>query len=374
MIVFAVPRSGDELVFNVVALYDMTLNTEQLSIADMTGYVRSAIPNDAIIGNIYEFNYSYELKFVHNGENFNPDVFKQTFNVRVFNPDALFREFIKLTIPKDSQTLSGLSDTAKLITDNKTQFPRIKIFVPDYNGKIFSREGVVFHTVYEPGDKFLDSVCEIKGAHFDDVVTRLDFSFRLTNKEPLLEQIFDKIDKAGYGLNWDLPFDYKINTSRYYPPAPLTKILANICQDNFLTFAINENIISIKKIDENNDIQSPSEGIYFSFANTIPGSVLMESQNFKIENYSNVNFRSEIADLKLFMSIYVGNDSGDDKAFDTFSKANFLIGTTFLYRFYILSYSILYSRKGLFMDIVATNNWLLQNIKLDSFLENKIYQ
>ena len=374
MIVFAIPKTDNEFIFHVVVLYDMTLNTEQLSIDEMTKYVLSAVPDDSFLGEIYEFNFSYELKFTHNGENFNPDVFKQTFDIQVFNPDSLFRELIKLTIPKDSQTLSGLSDTTKLITDNKTMFPRIKIFVPDYNGNIFSREGIVFHTVYEPGDKFLDSVCRIRGAHFDDAVTRLDFSFNLSNKEPLLEQIFDKIDEAGLNLDWDLPFDYKIHTSRYYPPGPLIRTLANICKDNFLVFGVNEKTISIKKIDENNTIQLPFEDIYFSFLNNIPGSVLIEAQNFKIENYSNANFRSEIADLKLFMSIYLGNDSSDDKAFDTFSKANFMIGTIFLYRFYVLSYSISYSRKGQFMDIVATNNWLLQNIKLDSFLENKIYQ
>lgn len=373
MIGFAIPRDGTEFVFDVAILYDTTMSDDQKSLIDIQSAIFRSLPDNTGLGDIFEFNLSYDLTFTHNGENFGPGTMKQTFDIKVYNPDTVFRDLIKLQIPKDSITLQTLSDVTKLITDNKTQFPRVTIFVPNADGNDIIRTGIIYYNSYEPGEQFLDSLCELKGAHFDDAVTRLNFSFNITKDIPLYDQLKPFVNEAGFDMQWNFDFFFKTNSNRYYAPKPLARILADICLDNFLVFSIGQTSISFNKIDENNEIVIPNTTNIFCFNNLIPFSFLIDSQNFRINNYSNVEFRSEIVDLELFTSIFIGNDSRDPNAFDTFSKFNVMIGTTPLYRFYLLSYSITFSRKGKYMDVTGTNNWLLQNLKLDSFLENKIY-
>lgn len=323
------------------------------------------------------FSLNYVVAFRHTAVNMG-DALKTSVNLSISNAPAALSSLINVKQIVGQESAISLQDATAKIVDAQNEFPQ-GVFIFNFPGPAgimqkIARKFVVYGTAFNFDAKRVNSTLEVRAASFDSMVMRLALKMDINKKAPL----FDQIQKAIAILKYSVTCTEAIGNlipviARYYPPAPLNKILANVCRDNAIFFDIDEDkkIVHLQSLKSEN---TPSDFFpqNFCFRGYYPGADLIST--FSVQDYATASFSTEIADIGLFDSVIVWDDSDAEGLFANFRSGEpYGLRAVLSYLFYVLEYELHWSSYESKLVIRGTNNWLISNFKLDTLFENAVY-
>jgi len=362
-----------------VVIVDYTRSDEQYSLIDINKYVLKLSTKGAYAlrpANIYSLDYS--ATFTHSGINYGKSL-KQSFEATIINAPTELVKLLNIEQYASQQNIGALTTAVKNVIDPQVKFPTGGIVFKALDGSVITRKFMIYSTPYNFDPLRINSNLQLHGAHFDSMVLRLQFAFDIKKSAgPLVPQISAKLTAAGLRIDAkSLTMTSLPVLDKFYEPMPLNSTLQEICQDNNLGFDIKDSTISFQSLDPNTP-PAPTIKNSFSFKNSVFGSKAISS--FSLNNYVSCEFESEIYDPELFTSVAVYDDTSTSNIltggglFANLTKSPDLVSGFAGYRFYVQEYTLHDSRAKTSCTTKGTNNWLVNNFKLDYLLENKIYQ
>jgi hypothetical protein len=382
VLIFYAPTEGVAL--NPIVVCDYTRSDEQYSIPQIQLFVNSLgvlqNPGKAILPinplNIYSLD--YKMSYTHNGANYG-DSLKTKFTAQIINPPQKLVSLLNIKQYGSSENIETLSNAiTSSIIDPNIQFPTGAFVIrPNSNARLteaVKRTFMVYSTDFRYDERRTNAFLTINGAAFDSMVIRLEFSANIDKDLPLIPQLVavaagsQLIVTADASLGATFP-----KISKFYAPQPAAKLINAVCRDNNLMSDFNSTTrtITIKSLTPNSASLFPLEQL--CFAGRIPGAKIMNM--FALQNYYSCDLEAELFDATLFDYVMVFDDSGTGGQFANLNKipGTGLAGTISAYKFYVLQYTYEDSRMKTSVKIRGTNNWILSNLKLDNFLEQKIF-
>lgn len=368
-------KSVSPTITQPIVIIDYTRSDEQYSDIEIGVWVNVFAPLDAAtILKPVVYSLDYTATFTHSGMNYGNSL-KQTFEASIINAPVELVKLLNIEQYASQQNISALSNALNNVIDPQVIFPTGGILFKGLDGSKIYRKFMVYSTPYDFDSRRINSTLKIKGSHFDSMVMRLQFAINIKKSIPLLGQIEGVISKAGLSINgqsYVTLASFMPVVDKYYSPMPLNASLDEICRDNNLAYDNNNGVLSFVSLSPNSP---PSQVVKnkFSFLNSVPNTKMISS--FSLNNYVSCEMESDIYDPELFSSITVFDDSRTDgKLFSNMVKSPDILSGFQGYRFYVQEYSLHDSRDKTSAITKGTNNWLLNNFKLDHLLENKIYQ
>lgn len=375
---FKRPDPNNTEVWDTTVILDYTRSDDQYSMSDIAQWT---IGTGGELS-IFSLNYSVHYSHAANTDSLDKAL-KTSVEISISNAPAELSALLNLQQLVGQESVLSILSATKRVIDAEVQFPRGVFVFPGPDGSDIYRNFVVYSTNYNFDSKRVNSTFIIRGASFDSMVMRLNFAANLDRSLPLISQVTTLAENAGYKVAADASLldeeggstVLKPIVSRYYPPAPLTTILGEICRDNGLFFDLDEGdkLIVLKLLDPDKPpLGAPVQ--YFSFRGTGPGNLI---STFSIQDYATMTLKSDVVDLKLFDKVAVYDDSSSDGLFGNMRSDPLLLLPTSLtlgYPFYVLGYDFRFDAQESTITIRATNNWVLSNFRLDTLFENAVYQ
>jgi hypothetical protein len=374
-------RSTDTNFATPVALLDYTRSDDQYTekeirkAVDRAGIEILNIPINSAALSVFSLNYA--VRYKHSAINL-ADSLKTSVNVVIQNAPPELVTLINVQQLVGQESVLSLENATKMVVDAQNVFPYGVLFFdiagPGGTTITLARKFMVYGTSFNFDERRINSKMVIRGASFDSMVMRLKFNLDIDKKSFLVDQLASKLTPAGYqvkasdtGIAHLTPV-----VARYYPPAPVNKILANVCRDNGVLFDLDEKnkIIKIQGLDSKNPPTLPNPR-KFCFRGTPPGEWLIST--FAVQDYAGAIFKTEMTGCELFDSVELFDDSRSAGLFATYrAKPAPVLGLQ-AYQFYVLEYEYLISAWESSLEIKATNNWLISNFRLDTLFENAVY-
>ena len=364
-----------------IIIVDRTRSDEQWSEIEIGVWMNTLAPLDA--GAILYpkiFSLDYECEYTHSGITYG-NALKTQFNASIRNAPLELVKLLNIEQYTSSQNMEILNKAINNIIDPQIIFPSGGIVLKGLNGEIITRKFIIYSTPYNFDNLRVNSFLNLKGAAYDSMVIRLKFNGYIYKNQPLMTQLTTLL--AQYELLVDTTSSPLLSAiipkfDKYYAPQPVNNFLAEVCTDNNLTFTNKDNIVKFIMLSPDSP---PNQLIKqnFTFRNSVANSKMISS--FSLNNYVSCEFETEIFDPELFSSVHVYDDTDssiintggvESSLFSNLSKSPG-IGKFSAYRFYIQEYTLHDSRYKTTAKIKGTNNWLLNNFKLDHMLESKIY-
>ena len=328
---------------------------------------------------VYSLNYDYT--FTHSGLNVG-DSKRTAFHATVLNAPNDLVGVLRIKEVMSATNFSLLANGLSRVADSEVSFPTGLLITKMVSGKSLTRPFTIYSTPYTPDRFRVENRLELFGGAFDDVVLRLALSAEFKKTISLQAQIINLMENTPYTLSFQFPYEQQPTIDRYYPPAPLNVILEDICRDNKLTFKVEGATYTFLSLDPT-AAPSASYKNQFSFLNSVKDTKLVSNLTFS--NYAIANIETELYDASLFESIVVYDDSSfketpgaaTSNRLDIFYNLNKVSGLSKKYNaysFYVIGYTITDTRNATFIKIIGSNNWLLNNIKVDALFEPAIYR
>ncbi len=384
MLIFYTPTEG--IALDPIVICDYTRSDEQYSIEQIQFYVNSLgilqNPGKIILPvdprNI--FSLDYKMQYSHGGAEYG-DSLKTKFTCQIINPPQELVSLLNIKQYGSSQNIKTLSKTlTNAILDPQIQFPTGAFVIQPYATSdlvdTIERTFMVYSTTFNYDERRTNAFLTINGAAFDSMVIRLEFSANIDKDEPLILQLQDIVSDSDLRINADpsLASFFPV-VSKYYSPQPAAKLINEICLDNELMsdFDSQSKTITIKSLTPNSASLEQTEVLCFN--GEVQGALIINQ--FALQNYYSCDIESEAFNAKLFDYVTVCDDTRTRGQFENLNESPFPIpaGATTVkgYKFYVLQYTYEDSRAKTTIKFRGTNNWLLSNLKLDNFLEAKIY-
>lgn len=384
MLIFYTPTEGSAL--KPVVICDYTRSDEQYSIPQIQIFVNSLgvlqNPGKVIlpIDPRDIFSLDYKMTYSHGGAEFG-DSLKTKFMAELTNPPQKLASILNIKQYGSSQNIKTLSNTlTSAIIDPQIQFPTGAFVIkPNSNSRqteVIKRTFMVYATNFRYDERRTQAVLTISGAAFDSMVIRLEFSANIDKQLPLIPQIQKVAGSSGLIVTADSSLSsFLPKVSKFYAPQPAAKLINEICQDNNLMSDFNstQKTITIKSLTPNSASLFPLEIICFN--GMVPGAKI--ANQFALQNYFSCDVEAEAFDASLFDYVTVYDDTMTGGQFDNLNEipVPLVVGRNRIkgYKFYVLQYTYEDSRLKTSIKFRGTNNWILSNLKLDYFLEQKIY-
>lgn len=381
MIIFFKRKAGGDYA-TPVALLDYTRSDDQYTEKEIRQYVTKAgvelpaLRVDPSALSVFSLNYA--VKYKHSGINLG-DSLKTQITVMIQNAPPELVTLINVQQIVGQETVMSLENATNMVVDAQNVFPYGVLFFdtvgPAGTTVTVARKFIVYGTSFNFDERRVNSKMTVHGASFDSMVMRLKFNLDIDKKSFLVDQLAAKLNPQGYQVK---PSDTGIShltpvVARYYPPAPVNRILANVCRDNGVLFELDEKnkIIKILSLDSKNPPQLPNPR-KFCFRGTPPGEYLIST--FAVQDYAGAIFKTEMTGIELFESVNLYDDSKNLGLFSTYrAKPAPVLGLQ-EYQFYVLEYEYTISIYESTLEVRATNNWLISNFRLDTLFENAVYQ
>lgn len=384
MLIFYTPTEG--IALDPVVICDYTRSDEQYSIPQIQTFVNSLgilqNPGKVIlpVNPLNIFSLDYKMMYSHGGAEYG-DSLKTKFTCQIVNPPQKLVSLLNIKQFGSSENIETLSNTLTTsILDPRIQFPTGGFVIkPNSNARntaTIKRTFMVYSTTFNYDERRTNAFLTINGASFDSMVIRLEFSANIDKDLPLIPQI-QRVAASSQLRVTSSPLLASLSpvVSKYYPPQPAAKLINAICQDNNLMsdFDSTERTITIKSLTPNSASLIPLEILCFN--GQVPGALIMNQ--FALQNYYSCDVEAEAFDATLFDYVTVFDDTRTRGQFANLNKIPIpvIVGSNKIdgYKFYVLQYSYEDSRAKTTIKFRGTNNWLLSNMKLDNFLEAKIY-
>lgn len=326
------------------------------------------------------FSLDYTMKYTHSGISYG-DSLKTKFTAVITNPPIELANLLNIKQYGSTQNVQVLSDKlTSSIINPRISFPTGAFVIkPNSNASLadtIERTFMVYKTSFYMDDKRSNSYLTIDGAAFDSMVIRLSFSADIDKRLPLMGQLKILGGKAGFLVTSDPAVESVMPTvSKFYAPQPVDKVINEICLDNNLMADVDSTgkTIHIKSLTPNSASLIPQAVLCF---NGLISTAKLVSK-FTLQNYYSCDIESEAFDCDLFDYVTVYDDTMNGDQFYNLNKIPFplILGTSVTngYKFYVLEYSYEDNRLKTSINFRGTNNWVLSNLKIDNFLESKIY-
>lgn len=368
---------------NPIAVVDYTRSDDQYSntqILRKALTVGSEVTRSFVNGAALQvFSLSYLIQYRHSGVALG-DSLKTACEISIENAPGELASLINLQNVTGQESVLSLQNATTKVLDAEVEFPYAAIILKSGPGLLDTdivRSFIIYGVNYNYDTRRVNNLLALKGAGYDSMVIRLRLAVDLKKSLPLIAQLNTAFASSGYKVTGDPTILLSTPVvDRYYPPATIDNILNAVCKDNGVYYDLDDNnkTITIKSLAKS-DVPRDFFNTKFCFRGAYPGANIISS--FNVKDYATVVFEAEIADVDLFDTVTVYDDSGTDGLFDNFRKnvAFFLSGTKVIwsYDFYILQYEYMDNRNKTSVRITATNNWLVSNFKLDNFFEASVY-
>jgi hypothetical protein len=326
------------------------------------------------------FSLDYSMKYSHGGMSYG-DALKTKFTAVITNPPLELVGLLNIKQYGSSQNIQVISD--KLVSnviDPRIAFPTggfvIKPNSNASNSDTINRTFMVYSVNFQYDERRTNAYLTINGAAFDSMVMRLGFSADIDKKFPLITQMKKLAASGGFILNSDPALSAVMPTvSKYYAPQPADKLINEICLDNNLMsdFDSSGKTIKIKALTPTSASLFPQYPICFN--GMVPSAKI--ANYFSLENYYSCQTECEAFDCELFDYVTIYDDTMNGGQFVNLNKIPIplILGPNILngYKFYVLEYTYEDNRNKTSIKFRGTNNWVLSNLKIDNFLEAKIY-
>ena len=149
----------------------------------------------------------------------------------------------------------------------------------------------------------------------------------------------------------------------------LNELLDEICMQNKLVPVVDGKMITIySQTDKPSKLDTALEFSFLGAAGAIawaPG----------IENYTNLRFKTEYFDAKLFRPVKIYNDIKNEM-FAGFAESNSVSDVKInckIYDGYIIRYALTRSSAEITAEVTVSNNWLFAQMPIDGILEKTVY-
>lgn len=364
-----------------LAVVDYTRSDDQYSFSEIQEQVLSAGVEKVNLSALSVFSLNYSVSFRHSAVNL-PNALKTTIGFSIANAPSKLSSLVNVQQIVGQESALSLQDATQKIIDAQNQFPH-GVFVFQFQGptglmQTIKRKFIVYGTTFNFDAKRVNSTLQIRAASFDSMVMRLKLNLDIKKTKPLFDQIQTALKTSSTASTYSVTCTEAIGhlmpvVERYYPPAPLNKILGNVCRDNGIFFDIDEDqkIVHLQSLKSDN---TPSDFFpkNFCFRGYYPGANLIST--FSVQDYATASFGTEVADISLFDSVNVWDDSDAEGLFANFRSGEpYGLKMVFSYLFYVLEYELHWSSYESRLVIRGTNNWLISNFKLDTLFENAVY-
>lgn len=370
----------DELGFiQPVVIIDYTRSDEQYTYLEIQNFMFSLSGKGAWAHrtpHIYSLDYS--ASYTHSGINYGKSL-KTEFNATIVNAPTELIKLLNVEQYTSQQNLTSMTNAVNAIIDPQVKFPTGGIVFKTTTGETITRKFIIYSTPFNFDSRRINSNLELCGASFDDMVLRLKFDISvLKTNGPLLPQLATLLTAHELTINPESLINLGTRmpaVDKWYSPAPANSILQEICIDNNLAFNNENGIITFNDFDPNSP--DPITKNKFSFNNSVSSNII---STFSLQNYVSASYETEIYDAELFSTSTIFDDSktadllGQGGIFSNLTKSPDIVSRYSGYKFYILEYTMYDSKNKTSIVTRATNNWIMNNFKLDYFLENKIYQ
>lgn len=381
MLIFFIPDSGSNEI-TPVAIFDATQTDDQWSNFEVRALSKKwaanfqgrELPDDIDVKSPVMLSLTYEADFYHNGLNAG-ESFKTHINARIDNAPEILADALSIKTYTTEQNLDIMKEAVDAVVNAQRSFPAVLFAVKKLKTASRSfvqveRGGCLYSTQRNFDPKSGQSKLIIKGASFSDIMMLNNFSINLNETQTISEQIASALKSTEYTAVFKSGGDLKPK-SVYYAPMQLNRILNQMCKDFNFSYSITGAVITFVSLNASDTPEQDIEN-FFNMRGGVAGA------NFctfpQITNYSQIQVYTELYDPSLFVQIGIFNDSGNNQLFSTMIEETHSSSKYSLYSFYVLSYSIVFSRKSsTAVNLVGINNWLLQYVKLDTLFENKTY-
>jgi hypothetical protein len=317
------------------------------------------------------YSLAYSCQFTHDAISLG-NALKAQFFATITNAPGELVSLLKIEQYTTEQNLALLEKVIDNVINPQVAFPA-GVMICRNGDTIVERGFTVFSTPYNADGRLVNTTLQIRGAYFSDLVMRLSLAITLTKRgdETLEEQLKKYESDLGFTIVFKNGKQRRPPADKYYAPAPINVTLAQICKDNNVSFYLRDNTLFFYTLDPK---EAPAADFahLFSMRHQVNGTKLMQPPTFS--DYATMQTNTELHEPELFTRIGVFDDSGSTTLFSNLAKAPPYPGTKLnLYGFYVTSYTIADGRDVSVVRYVATNNWLLNYVKLDAILENKVY-
>lgn len=369
-----------------IVLLDYTRSDEQYTEKDIVEKVLSsskATGKTPLVTQLEIFSLNYRVVYSHSG--INPaSSLKTSATIEIDNAPSTLTNLVNVKQFTSQESALALESTIKAIIDPQVQFPTCVMILRNgsnvFKNVDISRNFIIYSTAFNFDGRRISSSLVLSGASFSSMVIQLQTAVDIKKIKPLVSQLKTSLASTKYTFKADASITSVLpKVERYYPPATMNSILSSIAKDTGLYIDIDDDTktVNIKSLDPNSKPKSLSSKT-FCFRGMVPGAKMIS--NFSVQDFSRAVFETEIEDVKIFDSILVYDDSSADLLFENFIEFPVPFITPYggnpikAYQFYVQEYTYSDDRIQTKLKLTATNNWVVSNFKLNSFLENAIYK
>lgn len=382
MLIFFKPVN--EIKIQPIVVLDYTRNNEQFSRTDILKKVSSRsseinkIPD---VSNLETYSLNYRVAYSHNGMNPGNSL-KTSCAIEIDNAPSKLVNLLNIKQYTKQESALAFDSAIKSIIDPQVQFPRctmlIQLETNLFSEKEIARNFIIVNSSFSYDGRRISNALVLNGASYSSMVIQLNTAVNIKKDLPLVPQIMQALSTTGYTFKSDSEIQNTLaKVDRYYPPATLNNILSDIALDTGLFIDIDDDTKTVIIKSLNPDLKPKSIARKtFCFRGRVPGAKIIST--ISPRDYSSVVLDCEIEDIKIFDSIIIYDDSDSKDLFENYIEyavPYFSKGVRIrAYQFYVLEYSYLDDRVYSRLRLTATNNWIVSNFRLGSFLEAAIYK
>jgi len=368
---------------NPCVIIDALSNDDRFTRADILSAVAQNTPSDIefyseSIGNPKIYSCEYSAEFSHIGIPLGEGM-KTKFSAMIKSAPG---ELVSAFSPKfltSSKNLSDMGNALGKIANPQTwlTYGVMVVQIPGYgiSKKTVTRSFIAYAAPVEPDAFGTTTTMFVSGAMVDDILLKTECAFQIDKKTSLQSQLSSLLSKNGWTGTFNASQASNMPaTEILFHPMKFYDLIDEICLQNKMIPIIDEKKKNITFNSANPGGAPKSSNNYPSFS--FLGYKGNLSWGLSVENYSNIKFKTMMFDPQLFQGIIIYNDIYS-AFFGGLTKQPgppSIIGKTIdAYSAFVIRYIIKWSREDLYVELTASNNWIMAMFRVDGLLESSIY-
>ena len=373
MLIFYIEKSSD-ITFPVVII-DALSSDDRFTMKQINAAIKENAPSHSgviseMFANPQIFSCEYSMQFSHTGIPLGQGMTTR-FSGMLKSPPGILVTAFSPSYLTSSQSMNKMMDALDKIINPQTNITYAAMVIQSAGGRLISRQFIVYAAPLYPDPYGTTTTMILSGAMVNDILLKSEVAVQIDKKSPLATQITALLAKQNppmIGNYAKAPQALGLPaTEILFQPTTLNNLLSEICLQNKMVFAIEGQEVTFNAVGQAGaPLVLGDNWPKFSFL----GSAGFLAWGLGVENYANVKFKSAIFDCKLFGKISLYNDI----------KSAFFAGMMKrplskidIYDFWIIRYSIKWSRDESICEVTATNNWLMAQFRIDTLLDTKVY-
>jgi hypothetical protein len=359
-----VTATGYETASPVVVL-DALDSSDRYTDAEVLAAVYLNDPGTGTIMTPSIFSCSYEFEFMHNGIPLGESLKTHFIGSIVSPPSALVSQLS----PKyftSAQSTSEMSDAFSNIANPQSTITHACIVVKDPNGNYIYRPFIAYAAQTQPDIMGSTSTLVIHGAAIEDKIINSSIAFVIDKTLPLSTQLSAMLTQAGYTAVFKTTaVSSNPVADKLFPPLVLNELLDEICLQNKLVYSIFGKVVTFySQTEKPTEIITTPKFSFLGYTGSLAWAL-------GVENYANIIFKTSYFDAKMYQPITIYNDIKNAVFSGMVKNGN--VSLIDSYDANIIRYVLRRSSEEIVMEITATNNWLLAQMRVDGLLESSVY-